>query len=37
MQMNMLSVKMFLADRLEIKHGASVLYDCQVFVAAAVI
>jgi hypothetical protein len=37
MQMNMLSVKMFRAELLEIKHAGRVLYDCQEFVATAVI
>ena len=35
MQMNMLSVKMFRAELLEIKHAGRVLYDCQDFVATA--
>jgi hypothetical protein len=37
MQMNMLSVKIFWAERLEIKHAERVLYDCQQFVATALI
>jgi len=37
MQMNMPNVRMFLAERLEIKHAGRILYDCQEFVATAVI
>jgi hypothetical protein len=37
MQMTMLSVKMLRAERLEIKHAGRVLYDCQEFVATALI
>ena len=35
MRLNMLSAKMFRAERLEIKLAGRVLYDCQEFVAKA--
>jgi len=36
-QMNMVSVKIFRAERLEIKHAGRVLYGCKEFVARALI